>query len=361
MSVLLPFEDPARARLKLEHWPEADRQAWEAIFEPGDILDGTVGPGHHWSEETRAIRRKGYGRWLTFLIGSGLLNQDDPPAARITKPHIAQYLAELRNQVAPWTVWGYLASLLAVANAFAPEGDWSWLTRLIGRLEAEMQPSKNKHLRLRPAHEIFDWAITFMDNLLANPPARHGLPRFRDGLMIALLITCPTLRLKNLTRIEIGKHLVRLGDAHELRFSGAEMKARKPIEIPVPSALTPYIDHYLDVVRPELLGQSQSSRLWITQYGDPMKDKTIFNGITKITERAFGRPISPHLFRDCAATSVAMDDPTHIGTAPAILGHTDPRTTETHYIQAQQIAGCRNLQASLKKLRHQFDPNRRRP
>lgn len=82
----------------------------------------------------------------------------------------------------------------------------------------------------------------------------------------------------------------------------------------------------------------------------------MFSQISKVTERAFGKPINPHLFRDCAVTFVALDDPKHIGIAAPILGHTDPRTTEQYYILAQQIAAGRKLQASLQKLRKQLAP-----
>ncbi|MGA9412990.1 MAG: site-specific integrase, partial [Roseobacter sp.] len=187
-------------------------------------------------------------------------------------------------------------------------------------------------------------------------PARHAETKFRDALLVGLLIACPTMRLGNLTMIEIGRHLIKLKGRYELRFKGYEMKARKPIEIPVPESLTAYIDHYIEQVRPVLIDGNGSARLWITQYGQPMTGKTIYAGISKTTARAFGRPINPHLFRDCAVTSVAIENPKHIGIAAPILGHTDPRTTEKHYIQAQQLHACRTLGQSLKDLRAQLQP-----
>ena len=39
------------------------------------------------------------------------------------------------------------------------------------------------------------------------------------------------------------------------------------------------------------------------------------------TAAAFGHPVNPHLFRDCAATSIAIDDPQHVRIASQILGH----------------------------------------
>ncbi|WP_294610488.1 site-specific integrase [uncultured Roseovarius sp.] len=356
MTQLLPHEDPLRRCLKVHEWPEADQSAWEKLFEPGDILEGTAGLGQHWCEDTREKYRKGYGRWLTFLITSGQCEVNHAPEDRVTLEAVSAYIGQLSEEVASWTVWGRLSELLAVCKAMAPAADWSWLNRAVRRLEAQGRASKDKHSRLRPAAEISHWAYGELDRTLKAPPARHAETKFRDALLVGILIACPTMRLGNLTKIKIGQHLIKLKGRYELRFQGFEMKARKPIEIPVPESLTAYINHYIEQVRPILLDGNDSDRLWITQYGKPMTDKAIHAAISKATERAFGRAINPHLFRDCAVTSVAIEDPKHIGIAAPILGHTDPRTTEKHYIQAQQLHACRTLVRSLKDLRAQLQP-----
>ena len=48
-------------------WPEADRQALRAAYEPGDIFDETAGPGAHLAEGTRKAIKFTYRRWLGFL------------------------------------------------------------------------------------------------------------------------------------------------------------------------------------------------------------------------------------------------------------------------------------------------------
>lgn len=356
MTQLLPHEDPLRHCLKVHDWSEADQIAWEKLFEPGDILDGTAGLGQHWCNDTREKYRKGYGRWLTFLITSGQYEVNQAPEDRVTLEVVSAYISQLSGEVASWTVWGRLAELLAVCKAMAPASDWSWLNRAVRRLEAQGRDSKDKHSRLRPAAEIAIWAYEELDRIRKTPPGRHTETKYRDALLVGLLIACPTMRLGNLTMIEIGRHLIKLKGRYELRFKGAEMKARKPIEIPVPESLTAYIDHYIEQARPILLDGNDSDRLWITQYGEPMLGKTIYDAISRTTKSAFGRPINPHLFRDCAVTSVAIEDPKHIGMAAPILGHTDPRTTEKHYIQAQQVHACRTLGQSLKDVRAQLQP-----
>lgn len=356
MTKLLPHEEPLRRCLKVHERPQADQLAWGALFKPGDLLDGTAGLGHHWCEDARQKYRKGYGRWLTFLITNEGYQDHLAPKDRVTKEAVSAYIDQLAEEVASWTVWGRLAELLAVCKAVAPSTDWSWLNQAVRRLEARGQDSKNKHARLRPASEIAAWVYRELARILKVPPTRHAETKFRDALLVGLLIACPTMRLSNLTSVEIGRHLLKMKGRFELQFQGVEMKARRFIEIPVPVQLAPYIDHYIDQVRPVLLNGGYSNRLWITQYSQPMRSKTVHASISTATKRAFGRPINPYLFRDCAVTSVAIEDPKHIGIAAPILGHTDLRTTERDYIQAQQLHACRTLGQSLKELRAQLQP-----
>lgn len=360
MTFLHPYEDPTRRCLEVHEWPMADQHLWHVIFQPGDILDGTVGAGFRWSDATRGKYRKGYGRWLTFLITTDQLDRDVHPTKRITPERIAAYMDDLRKAVASWTVWGRIAELLAVAKAFAPNADWSWLRRIVRYLETNGRDRRNKLPRLRPAGEIAAWAYDRMDTIVAEPPERDPASHYRDALMIALLITCPTMRLGNLAVIRAGRHLKDTGDGYNLTFTANETKTRKSLSIPVPESLTAYIKYYLDTVRPTLLQTMDWDNLWISKYGQPMKDRTIYGRITKVTERAFGKSINPHLFRDCAVTTVAIDDPEHIGIAAPVLGHTDPRTTEKHYIQANAIAAGRRLRKSVDTLRKEMAPRRRR-
>lgn len=350
------FEDPARRCLKIEDWPVADRAAWEAALAPGDLLDGTMGAAHHWSASTRVKRHRAYGRWLTSRIAAASFDPAATPTSRITRDAVSAYIRELKTQVASRSVCGYICELYTVAAAFDPDADWSWLRRIVRKLAATAKDSKHKHSRMRPAPEILAWAISSMREIERDPPKRFAATYYRDALIIGLLITCPTMRLRNLTSIEIGRHLVERSDGWELRFPGAEMKARKPVEMRVPDVLNTYLARYLEDYRSVLLDGAVSERFWITQYGKPMTNRMVFERVSTVTEQAFGKPINPHLFRDCAVTYVALNDPKHIGIAAPILGHSDPSTTERYYIQAQQIAAGAKLQQSLQALRNELAP-----
>jgi hypothetical protein len=78
-----------------------------------------------------------------------------------------------------------------------------------------------------------------------------------------------------------------------------------------------------------------------------------------------GQAIHPYLFRDCAATTIAIDDPAHVGIAFRLLGHRTEPTTERYYNQARGVEVSRLTQESLLALRrddircvvdHRYDP-----
>jgi integrase/recombinase XerD len=58
-----------------------------------------------------------------------------------------------------------------------------------------------------PASELLDLGIGLMDTCDRGRNETYKATRYRDGLMIALLICCP-MRLKNLASLVIGQHLM---------------------------------------------------------------------------------------------------------------------------------------------------------
>ena len=178
---------------------------------------------------------------------------------------------------------------------------------------------------------------------------------------MALLICCPIMRRKNLASIRIGQHLQALPDGFRLRFSGDEMKGGRPVEVFLPEDLVIYMRRYLEDWRPLLCPSASEDALWIGKDGRPLKELQIYLNFKNLTNRLLGQSINPHLFRNCAATFVAVHDPTHIGIAPQILGHSDSKTTEKYYIQANMLAAGRRLRTSISSLRKSLPPTPRDP
>jgi len=204
-------------------------------------------------------------------------------------------------------------------------------------------PSREKFSRLLPASDLFELGISLMESCEEADRPQYAAIRYRDGLIIALLNACP-IRIKNLTGLVIGQHLVFDGDVYRLKLSAAETKTGRPYHAAARPELTPYIDDWLQVHRASLQlmaarkGQvGVGGHLWLNGYGQPMRSAAVRSQIELRTRQAFGTAIWPHLFRDCAVTELVDCAPEEIGIAPELLGHADLRTTRKFYIQATGV------------------------
>jgi integrase len=57
--------------------------------------------------------------------------------------------------------------------------------------------------------------------------------------------------------------------------------------------------------------------------------------------------MTPHLFRDAAATAIAIHDPEHVNNIMPVLGHATLTTSEQHYNQAQGLEAGRRYHGTL--------------
>ena len=78
---------------------------------------------------------------------------------------------------------------------------------------------------------------------------------------------------------------------------------------------------------------------------------TFYDRIRQLTAAAFGAAVNPHLFRDAAATSLAIQDPAQVRIAAQILGHASFATTERHYNLARSLDAGQAWLATLDQLR----------
>ena len=243
----------------------------------------------------------------------------------------------------------YTLNLLMLAQRVAPECDWSWLVDMKNRLCARARPSRDKTAKIRSSEDLFELGLSLMqseEGFTCRYTPLAAEIRYRNGLLIALLAARP-IRIKNLASLELGRHLTCVDDTYWLTLEAEDVKNRKHIEVPLPGSLTPYIDCYLRHQRPPLLGGTMSNRLWISSQGRPLSENVIRHHVTRVTEEAFGEAISPHLFRDCAATSVAIQDPEHVRISAAILGHHRLSTTQAYYDQSRMLEAGRTVQSAL--------------
>jgi integrase len=246
-------------------------------------------------------------------------------------------------------------ALLRILSALDPGRDRSALARAYTHLRRTAAPSRDKLSRMVSASDLFELGLRLMDTCEegAAQPA-YVATRYRDGLIIALLIACP-MRLRNLTNLVIGQHLLFDGAGYLLKLAAAETKSRRPYLAVVPAELTPAVDLWLEVHRPGLqltardagqIGRTLGN-LWLNRYGRPMGSGAIRTQIELRTRQAFGQAVWPHLFRDIAVTELVDCAPQEIGIAPDLLGHADLQTTKKHYIQARGMTAHLRVQEMI--------------
>lgn len=137
-----------------------------------------------------------------------------------------------------------------------------------------------------------------------------------------------------------------------LTFPRAETKSHRAWVNDWPEALTPHLVRYLELYRTLLLaGRYAGPALWVSQRPGPITDNGIYYAITTRTKAAFGVSVNPHLFRDAAATSIAIHDPSNVQITRHVLGHGPHRTSEIYYNQARSIEASGTLNAALARRR----------
>jgi integrase len=229
----------------------------------------------------------------------------------------------------------------------------------MARLEAAVRQrggrARDKRQRFRSVAELVALGETLMRRgSEAGCRGRESQLAYRDGLMIALLALRP-LRLRNLTALTLGESLRRQGNGWWIVLSEEATKNRQPLELPFPDRLVLALEGYLDRVRPLLLegriDQGPLQALWISLRATAMSPASVYEQITMRTAQAFGYPINPHLFCDCAATSMALADPSLVRAGAPLLGHASFATTERHYNLARAADAARGHQTVVQALR----------
>jgi len=168
---------------------------------------------------------------------------------------------------------------------------------------------------------------------------------FLDGMLIGLLISI-YLRIANFTELELGRDLERGPKQWRLQVAGDLTKTGQADNSLLPITLTPWIDIYVNVVRPLLtvrcrISEALSRRFWIGLDGRALSGHLIRKRIKARTKEAYGFAICPHTFRKIAATTFILERPEYALHGPALLGHRSEDTIQKHYFASQQQLAIR--------------------
>jgi integrase len=263
----------------------------------------------------------------------------DPPADRITPERVRAYvdsLIEIGNST--HTILCRLQELGEVAKVIDPNRRWSFISDLASKTRARHRPARDKS-NLRLSSELVDLGI----NLMRAAESLIGLDAaiaYRDGLLVAFLALIP-MRRRNLANLVLDKTLLRRGSSWTVAFGDDATKTGAAFEIGLPGVLGAPLETYLAVHRPVLEARAGrwtrpvEAALWISKDGSPMTQIALYDRIRARTKDQFGVALNPHLFRDAAATTLAIADPAHVRLAAPLLGHRTFATTERYYQQAR--------------------------
>lgn len=176
---------------------------------------------------------------------------------------------------------------------------------------------------------------------------------FRKALLIGFLISFPVRR-RALISMTASTHMQPNSAGFIVVFKAEDMKDQKARSAPLAKALVPFMERYLSVYRPRLLGKrvATTDALWVTHHGKPFTAAGIASDIKITTEHHLKGRLYPHAFRYIAATSIAEVDPEHVGIIRDILGHATLDMAYKHYNRAGGILSCNKLQSIVEDIRN---------
>lgn len=342
--------------LHFEAWPRHHQILWEAGIRPPLLPSDPCGAGAKWRQDTLDIIISAWGRYCFYLLEMGWLDPSLSPGLLFGRDRVFAYLRHLREHNKPSTILTRIVGLERALAVLAPELDRALLYRLISELKAHYIPI-SKRERLQESAALIELGFALMARARASVDRkRRNAALYRDGLQIALLAYRP-IRLRNLSSMRIERHLKRSGRGWRVEFEGPEVKNDFPLEFDLPTALVPALDHYLDGAGPRRMlcgDRYQSNGLWVSHWWQQQDHNSIYGRLCKRTSDLFGLPITPHLFRDCAATSLALHDPEEVGLAHLILGNR-LETCQKYYNLARALDASRVIQLAQDQRRRQRD------
>jgi len=347
------YRHPLTVGLAFEQWPALDKEAWSVANQTGDLLTGS-GPAAAWKPKTHRTVKKAYGNWLRYLERTGQLKDVAGVGGRLTTENLEGYIAALRARVSARTAVTQLRSLSQAVLALDPDADRELLKLAISRVERIAPTSRSKSESLKAPTELValgEHLMSTWQQRSAHDPRLNAMD-YRDGLMIAFLARCP-IRLENLAQMRVGQHLTREAGRWRVMFVPEEMKGKRALAFDFPEELSQALDTYLRTIHPMLCdGPEAGAPLWPSRHKKKrqMTAHGIYTRITQITSAHFGRPVTPHTFRDAAATFIAEMTPERARMAAAVLQHCSFETTLRHYIHGQQHLAAKRYHQAIAEL-----------
>jgi integrase/recombinase XerC len=222
---------------------------------------------------------------------------------------------------------------------------------------------------LAPVGDIRKAAIRRMALAEQAPRTVRNALRFQDGFVMLLLSYRP-VRCRNLAATRLGIELTFHSEFRSGRLQYAQTKNGDRYDAPLPDRMLPWARKLVTLFRPLLAGPEAADAAWLSRHGAPLSEGQLRRRIAQAAEEELGKRLTPHLFRDCLATTVSEHAPERIEDAARLLGHRTPsgKRCERHRTPAietyRQVSGStaagRKL-AAVQELYRVRPRARRRP
>lgn len=253
-----------------------------------------------------------YMRDLRLLMKSLQLKADEE-LLQVSRQQLIAYLVRLKQEGrAASTVARKLASIKALYRFLTAE-------RYIRRNPAEVLEAASRGLHLPKVLSVQE-----VERLL-DEPNLGTLDGYRDKTMLELLYATG-MRVSELVNVPVKNVDMKM------QYVIVMGKGSKERMLPLGRTALHYLEHYLSVVRPQLLHgkPDAAAELFVTGWGGPMTRERFYEIIVAYGKSAgISKRVTPHMLRHSFATHL-LNNGTDLRIVQELLGHADISTTQIY-------------------------------
>lgn len=253
-----------------------------------------------------------YMRDLRLLMKSLQLKADEE-LLQVSRQQLIAYLVRLKQEGrAASTVARKLASIKAFYRFLTAE-------RYIRRNPAEVLEAASRGLHLPKVLSVQE-----VERLL-DEPNLGTLDGYRDKTMLELLYATG-MRVSELVNVPVKNVDMKM------QYVIVMGKGSKERMLPLGRTALHYLEHYLSVVRPQLLygKPDAAAELFVTGWGGPMTRERFYEIIVAYGKSAgISKRVTPHMLRHSFATHL-LNNGTDLRIVQELLGHADISTTQIY-------------------------------
>jgi integrase len=321
------------------------------------------GPPKPWSQSSCKTRLYQLRIAASVLVHQGMAANEIASLSVLTRfenyQKILRFFYDRHDQKTSSQIAGMAAFLKDVAKYWVKvdEDELTRLKKLASKLAIPRQgmTAKNRErLRLLDDPEKVDAFLDLPYRIRREMDKARGSARNRavqaQIAVAVLILQMAPIRLKNLSQIDINKHLIARGAAVYLVIDGSEVKNGEPIDFELPETLVEMLVWYIQEHRPHLLKQPTDT-LFPGAEGAAKSKALLGSQISKTILRYTGMAINPHLFRHAGGKMFLDINPGQYEVVRRVLGHRSMATTTGNYTGAETRSAGQHFASAIAQRR----------